>query len=182
MDWPIIAPSAFKHGLGREDILHAYRNPLRIWDLGDGFTMMMAPTRRPHLRSRIRGRRRGDGDRPCHAGPRQVSQVMTMPRTVDEILQHADELAARFEDYEPDPADQLDPGAVALLRAAVQERSKAERHVRDAIKAARRSGMAWSAIGIFVGTTGEAARQRYGGKSCEVEAQAAPESPVPGGG
>ncbi len=24
---PIIAPSAFKHGLGTEDILHAYRNP-----------------------------------------------------------------------------------------------------------------------------------------------------------
>ena len=24
-----------------------------------------------------------------------------MPRTVDEILAHADELAARFEDYEP---------------------------------------------------------------------------------
>jgi hypothetical protein len=38
---PIIAPSAFKHGLQREDILHAYRNPLRVWDLGDGFTMMI---------------------------------------------------------------------------------------------------------------------------------------------
>lgn len=85
-----------------------------------------------------------------------------MPRTIDEILQHADELAARFENCEHGPADELDPGAVALLRAAVQERSKAEQHVRDAIKAARRSGMAWSAIGTFVGTTGEAARQRYG--------------------
>lgn len=40
---PIIAPSAYKHGLEREDILHAYRNPLRIWDLGDGFTMMIGP-------------------------------------------------------------------------------------------------------------------------------------------
>ena len=39
-----------------------------------------------------------------------------MPRTVDEILQHADELAARFESYEPNPADELDAGAVALLR------------------------------------------------------------------
>lgn len=61
-----------------------------------------------------------------------------MPRTVDEILQHADELAARFEDYEPNPADELDPGAVALLRAAIQERSDAERHVLDAIKAAQK--------------------------------------------
>lgn len=87
-----------------------------------------------------------------------------MPRTVDEILQHADELAARFEDYEPDPADELDLGAVALLRAAVQERSDAERHVLDAIKAARETGMSWAAIGLLVGTSGEAARQRYGSK------------------
>lgn len=43
LDEPIIAPSAYRHGLSREDILHAYRNPLRIWDLGDGFTMMIGP-------------------------------------------------------------------------------------------------------------------------------------------
>ena len=87
-----------------------------------------------------------------------------MPRTVDEILQHADELASRFEDYEPDPADELDPGAVALLRAAIQERSDAERHVLDAVKAAREAGLSWASIGLFVGTSGEAARQRYGSK------------------
>jgi hypothetical protein len=40
---PIIAPSALKHGLGEEEILHAYRNPVRIWDLGDGFTMILGP-------------------------------------------------------------------------------------------------------------------------------------------
>ena len=40
---PIIAESAFKHGLTKDDILHAYRNPIRIWDLGDGFTMMLGP-------------------------------------------------------------------------------------------------------------------------------------------
>ena len=87
-----------------------------------------------------------------------------MPRTVDEILQHADELAARFESYEPNPADELDTGAVALLRAAVAERSEAERHLIDAIRKAREVGMPWSAIGTFVGTTGEAARQRYANK------------------
>lgn len=87
-----------------------------------------------------------------------------MPRTVDEILQHADELAARFEEYEPNPADELDAGAVTLLRAAIQERSNAERHVVEAVGAARKAGMSWSAIGVFVGTSGEAARQRYAGK------------------
>ena len=44
-DGPNIAPLAFKHGLSREDILHAYRNPIRVWDLGDGFTMMIGPNR-----------------------------------------------------------------------------------------------------------------------------------------
>lgn len=69
------------------------------------------------------------------------------------------------ESYEPNPADELDPGAVTLLRAAVAERSEAERHLLEAVRAAREAGMPWSAIGSFVGTSGEAARrQRYGKK------------------
>ena len=40
---PIIAPSALKHGPSEEEILHAYRNPVRVWDLGDGFTMIVGP-------------------------------------------------------------------------------------------------------------------------------------------
>jgi hypothetical protein len=40
---PVIAASALKHGLGEEEILHAYRNPVRIWDLGEGFTMIVGP-------------------------------------------------------------------------------------------------------------------------------------------
>lgn len=90
---------------------------------------------------------------------------MTMPRTVEEILEHAEELAARFESYEPAPADELDVRAVTLLRAAVAERSEAERHLVEAVQAAREAGMAWAAIGALVGTSGEAARQRYGRKA-----------------
>ena len=41
VDDPIIAPSARKHGLDDDQILHAYGNPIRVWDLGDGFTMMI---------------------------------------------------------------------------------------------------------------------------------------------
>jgi hypothetical protein len=87
---------------------------------------------------------------------------MTMPRSVDEILAHADQLAGRFEDYDPQPGDELDREAVAALRSAVQERSDAERHVLDAVRGARQAGLSWSAIGALVGTSGEAARQRYG--------------------
>lgn len=102
--------------------------------------------------------------RPRHGGPREVPEVMKMPRTVEEILAHADELAARFESYEPDPSEELDASAVSMLRAAVVERSEAERHLLEAVRAARESGMPWSAIGSLVGTSGEAARQRYASK------------------
>ena len=87
-----------------------------------------------------------------------------MPRTVDEILAHADELAAKFEHYEPRDSDELDTAAVTALRSAVQERSVAERHIVNAVRQARQAGMAWSAIGTLIGTSGEAARQRYGPK------------------
>lgn len=87
-----------------------------------------------------------------------------MPRSVDQILRHADELAARFEDYDPTASDELDAVVVAALRDAVAERSQAERHLLEAVKGAREAGLSWAAIGSLVGTTGEAARQRYANK------------------
>jgi hypothetical protein len=87
-----------------------------------------------------------------------------MPRSVEQILQHADKLAERFENYEPDPANEMNAGAVTLLRTAVRERSDAERHLIEAIRTARGFGMSWSVISTFVGTTGEAARQKYADK------------------
>jgi len=87
-----------------------------------------------------------------------------MPRTVDEILAHADELAARFEQYEPNESDEVDAAAVSALREAVQERSDAERHIVAAVRQARAAGLSWAAIGRIVGTSGEAARQRYAKK------------------
>lgn len=87
-----------------------------------------------------------------------------MPRSVDDILKHADELAARFENYRPDPADELDAAAASLLREAVREPSVAERHLLDAVRSARLARMSWAAIGSLLGTSGEAARQRYADK------------------
>lgn len=40
----IMAHSALKHGLSEEQIRHAYRNPIRAWDLGDGFAMLVGAT------------------------------------------------------------------------------------------------------------------------------------------
>lgn len=45
MGEPVIAQSALKHGLTEDEILHAYRHPIRAWDLGDGFTMLIGANR-----------------------------------------------------------------------------------------------------------------------------------------
>ena len=36
---------ALKHGLSEADILHAYHHPIRAWDMGDGFTMLLGANR-----------------------------------------------------------------------------------------------------------------------------------------
>lgn len=87
-----------------------------------------------------------------------------MPRSVEEILAHADELAARFENYEPALGDERDPTAYVALREAVASRSDAERAIRDAVHHAREHGYSWAFIGKIIGTSGEAVRQRYGHK------------------
>lgn len=87
-----------------------------------------------------------------------------MPRTVQDILDHADELAKRFEEYEPSTTDERDLEVFVELRQAVLSRSDAERSIRDAVKRAREHGYSWTSIGSLIGTSGEAARQRYGRK------------------
>jgi hypothetical protein len=83
-----------------------------------------------------------------------------MPRSIEEILEQADELAARFEAHEP--GDAVDASALRAVRSAFVERAHAERHLAEAVSVARAEGHSWAAIGAMVGTSGEAARQRYG--------------------
>ncbi|MEJ7797851.1 MAG: hypothetical protein WKF42_05060 [Solirubrobacteraceae bacterium] len=83
------------------------------------------------------------------------------PRTVQDILHHGDQLAKRFEDYEPDSEDERDPDVFVALRRAVVSRSEAERSIMQAVTEARRHGYSWRTIGSLIGTSGEAARQRY---------------------
>ncbi len=83
-----------------------------------------------------------------------------MPRSLDELVAQADELADRFEAYEPEEADRGESALMALRRAAYR-RVLIERGLADAVHLARSQGVSWRQIGEAVGTTGEAARQRY---------------------
>jgi FAD/FMN-containing dehydrogenase len=87
---------------------------------------------------------------------------MTMPRSLQEILEHADELGRRFEEHEP--SDVRDAAPLHAIREAVTERAATERRVAEAVAAAREAGVSWSAIGSMLGTSGEAARKRYAGQ------------------
>ena len=84
-----------------------------------------------------------------------------MPRTAQEIIDHADELSARFERHEPGD-DIHDATALHVVREAFLARADAERVLGEAVIQARQSGHSWASIGAMVGTSGEAARQRYG--------------------
>lgn len=84
-----------------------------------------------------------------------------MPRTAQEILDHADELAARFENHNPTDSVR-EASALRELRDAFLARASAERELGDAVVKARHGGHSWASIGAMVGTSGEAARQRYG--------------------
>jgi hypothetical protein len=82
-----------------------------------------------------------------------------MPKSLQYVLDHADELARRFEEHEP--GETRDATPLRVIRDAVIARCGAEQQVTDAVCKARAEHVPWSAIGMIL-TSGEAARQRYG--------------------
>lgn len=83
-----------------------------------------------------------------------------MPRTSQEILDHADELAARFE--QATSSEMRDAASLRAVRQAFIARAEVERELLNVVVQARHDGHSWASIGAMVGTSGEAARQRYG--------------------
>lgn len=84
-----------------------------------------------------------------------------MPRSIQDILDHADDLAHQLEAFEPSPDDEVDVAEYSLRRAALA-RARSERQVAEAVVAARRAGLPWKRIGEQLGTSAQAAQQRYG--------------------
>lgn len=46
---PVAAASARKHGVTDADMIHAYRNPIRAFELDEGLTMLVGPDRAGNL-------------------------------------------------------------------------------------------------------------------------------------
>ena len=160
---PIIAASAHQHGVDDRTILPAFNNPIRSTDIDQGFTMLIGPIRpQTCMRSESSARMTGRSSyMPCPPGV-DTSGDRKMPRSVSQILSQVHEFAKRFEDHDPQRADLKDASALRAVRQAFLARARAERELADAVLAARADGHSWAAIGAMVGTSGEAARQRYG--------------------
>jgi hypothetical protein len=69
-----------------------------------------------------------------------------------------------FEDYEPNPND-LRPISEYRLQRAAMARASSERLLLEAVRAARADEVSWARIGALVGTSAQAAQQRYGSLS-----------------
>jgi hypothetical protein len=84
---------------------------------------------------------------------------MQMPRSYEEIVALSEEMARSLEEDHSEPSI---PPAESALRAAALRRSLAESDLGQAVVAARAAGVSWDRIEDAVGTSGEAARQKYG--------------------
>lgn len=83
-------------------------------------------------------------------------------RSLADLIAHADELADTFETFEPADADFDAPlPPLMAVKLAAFRRAAAEKELAEAITAARQAHLSWRQLGEAIGTTGEAARQRY---------------------
>lgn len=84
-----------------------------------------------------------------------------MPRSIQDIIDHADGLSDQFEQFDLDAARER-PVEEYLLERAVIARAACEQEVLRAVAAARTAGLSWRKIGSIVGSSAQAAHQLYG--------------------
>lgn len=88
---------------------------------------------------------------------------MMTRRSIGAIKARADELADAFEQYDPKHDNQDAPlPPVMAVKLAAWRRDVAERELLEAVRSARGQRISWREVGDAIGTSGEAARQRYG--------------------
>ena len=85
-----------------------------------------------------------------------------MRPSLTDLIAHADQLADAFENHDPAPEDFDAPlPPLMAVKLAAFRRAAAEKELAQAIHAARQANLSWRELGQAIGTTGEAARQRY---------------------
>ena len=84
-----------------------------------------------------------------------------MPRPLDEVIQHADEIADWFEAEGPSPENEIPVSEYFLGLLADVRRSGANK-VLEAVVLARNAGASWHQIGEVLGISATEAERRFG--------------------
>lgn len=92
------------------------------------------------------------------------SKVMNVPRTREQLQHAADEAERWLDSFDPAALSSPDADASALRRisAAVRAEATSQAELADAVTAARKHGHTWSQIATMLGTSRQAAQERYG--------------------
>lgn len=89
---------------------------------------------------------------------------MTMPRTREQLQQAADDAERWLDSLDPAAIASPDADATHLRRvgAAVSRAAASQAELADSVAAARDHGHTWTQIATMLGTSRQAAQERYG--------------------
>ena len=85
-----------------------------------------------------------------------------MPRTREELEKAAANAEAWLESLDPGATPAEDPTDLRRIGRALRSIADDQREVDDAVAAARENGRSWGDIGLVLGVSRQAARERYG--------------------
>ena len=86
---------------------------------------------------------------------------MPMPRTREQLEQAAAEAEAWLHQLDPETTPAEDVSDLRAVAEAVITVGAAQAHLEATVRAARERGRSWGRIGMALGTSRQAARERY---------------------
>ncbi len=87
---------------------------------------------------------------------------MQMPRTREELEKAATDAETWLESLDPAATPAEDPRDLRRIGLALRSLADDQREVDEAVAAAREKGRRWGEIGLVLGISRQAARERYG--------------------
>lgn len=85
-----------------------------------------------------------------------------MPRTREELEKAATDAERWLESMDPATTPAEDPTDLRRIGLALRNLTDDQREVDEAVAAARENGRSWGEIGLVLGVSRQAARERYG--------------------
>jgi DNA-directed RNA polymerase specialized sigma24 family protein len=87
---------------------------------------------------------------------------MQMPRTREELEKAATDAETWLESLDPSATPAEDPTDLRRIGLALRSLADDQREIDKAVAAARENGRSWGEIGLVLGISRQAARERYG--------------------